>query len=102
MGRESGGEPPQPTVDAAGSNAVPPSTYLFNGDSMAARRQSDVPRKPGSTAAATREHSHGQGVWWGATAWRSSERCCATIAYLSHATGVVTRREGGVPVEAGE
>ena len=47
MGRESGGEPPPPTVDAAGSNAVPPSTYLFNGDSVAARRQSDVPAEAG-------------------------------------------------------
>ena len=60
-------------------------------------------RKPGSTAAATREHSHGQGVWWGATAWRSSGRCCVTIADLSHAAGAVTRREDDAPtIGAGE
>ena len=47
MGRESGGEPRQPTDDAAGSNAAPPSLHLFNGDNAAARGQSDVPAEAG-------------------------------------------------------
>ena len=39
MGRKPGGELPHPTVGAAGRNAVPPSSHLFDGDDVAALRE---------------------------------------------------------------
>ena len=77
---ESGGEQSPPTVGAAGSNAVPPSSHPFDGDGVAPRRENDVSPEAGkygsSQSPATGEYSLGQGVWWGSTAthrWRSTE-----------------------------
>ena len=47
MCRESSGELPHPIDGAAGQNAVPPSSHLFDGDGVAARREGDVPAEAG-------------------------------------------------------